>query len=171
MARELFAFGARCAIQSGPTGRLLVAAALALVCASLPDLASAALYKWTDASGRVVYSDQPPMGDVKTETIQGAPPPSNPNAVKDMAAKELDFKKRQTEAAEKEKKTDAQRAEIAKQSEQCLRTQGQIKQLAAEQIALIRYNAKGEAVYVDDATRRKERTDLEIWVKQNCPAA
>ena len=88
-----------------------------------------------------------------------------------MAAKELEFKKRQTEAAEKEKKTDAQRAEVAKQSEQCLRTQGQIKQLAAEQIALVRYNAKGEVVYVDDATRRKERADLETWVKQNCPAA
>ena len=171
MARGLFAFGARSALQPGPAGRLLVAAALALGCASLPELASAALYKWTDAKGRVVYSDQPPMGDVKIETIQGAPPPSNPNAVKDMAAKELDFKRRQTEAAEKEKKTDAQRAEIAKQSEQCLRAQGQIKQLAAEQIALIRYNAKGEAVYVDEATRRKERSDLEIWVKQNCPAA
>jgi hypothetical protein len=150
---------------------LLAAAALALGCASLPELASAALYKWTDANGRIVYSDQPPIGNFKTEIIQGAAPPSNPNAVKEMAAKDVEFKKRQTDAAEKDKKTEAQRAEIAKQSEQCVRMQGQIKQLAAEQIALVRYNAKGEAVYVDDATRRKERADLEIWVKQNCPAA
>ena len=171
MARGLFAYGANWARRPARTGRVLVAAALALACASLPQLASAALYKWTDANGRVVYSDQAPIGNMNIETIQGALPPSNPNAVKDMAVKELEFKKRQTEAAEKDKKTDAERAAIAKQSEQCLRTQGQIKQLAAEQIALIRYNAKGEAVYVDDATRRKERGDLEIWVKQNCPAA
>src|SRR6187397_890157 len=31
--------------------------------------AMAALYKWTDASGRVIYSDQPPPGNVKVETI------------------------------------------------------------------------------------------------------
>jgi hypothetical protein len=56
--------------------------------------ATAALYKWTDASGRVVYSDQPPTGNVKVETLQG-PPPANPSAVKDLANKELEFKQRQ----------------------------------------------------------------------------
>ena len=38
----------------------------------------AALYKWTDANGRVVYSDQPPAGDVKVDTVAGPPPPANP---------------------------------------------------------------------------------------------
>jgi hypothetical protein len=46
--------------------------------------------------------------------------------------------------------------------------QAQIRQLAAEQISLVRVNEKGEQVYVDDATRRKERTNLETWVKANC---
>lgn len=171
MARPLFAFGAYCATQPGRAGWVLAAAAFALGSATLSEVASAALYKWTDANGRVVYSDQPPTGNVKTETVQGAPPPSNPNAVKEMAAKEVELKKRQTEAVDKDKKTDAQRAELAKKAEQCTRTQGQIKQLAAEQIALVRYNAKGEIVYIDDATRRKERGDLETWVKANCPPA
>ena len=150
MARGLFAYRVRCAIQSVPTSRLLAAAALAAVLACLPELASAALYKWTDANGRVVYSDQPPTGNVKTETVQGAPPPSNPNAVKDMAAKEAELKKRQAAATEKDKKTEPQRAEVAKRAEQCARTQTQIKQLAAEQIGLVRYNEKGEIVYMDD---------------------
>jgi hypothetical protein len=147
-----------------------VAAAFALASASLAVPAAATLYKWTDANGRVVYSDQPPIG-IKSEIVQGAPAPSNPNAVKDMAAKELELKKRQTEVAKKDEKTDSQRAELAKKSEQCARTQTQIKQLAAEQIGLVRINEKGEAVYVDDATRRKERGDLELWMKANCPAA
>lgn len=136
---------------------------------ALSGVASAALYKWVDANGRVVYSDQPPSGNVKAEIVQGAPPPANPNAVKDMAAKEAEFKKRQIDAADNAKKADAQRADLTKKTEQCTRTQTQIKQLAAEQIGLVRYNEKGEIVYVDDATRRKEREQLELWFKANCP--
>ena len=147
-------------------------AALALlVCGglALPAASYAALYKWVDANGRVVYSDQPPTGNVKAEIVQGAPPPSNPNAVKEMAAKEAEFKKRQLDATENTKKAETQRAENTKRGEQCVRTQTQIKQLAAEQIGLVRYNEKGEIVYIDDATRRKEREQLELWVKANCP--
>jgi hypothetical protein len=146
------------------------ALALALLgCLALPGVASSATYKWVDANGRVVYSDQPPTGNVKAEIVQGAPPPANPNAVKELASKEADFKKRQIEAADNAKKADTQRAELAKKGEQCTRAQTQIKQLAAEQIGLVRYNEKGEIVYVDDATRRKEREQLELWVKANCP--
>jgi len=162
--------GTNCTVQHIGVGRLLATGMLALGCMMVTCPASAALYKWTDANGRVVYSDQPPPGDIKTETLQAPPPPANANAVKDMAAKDLELKKRKLEAAENEKKADSQRAELAKKSEQCARTQSQIKQLAAEEIALIRYNSKGEAVYVDDATRRKERADLETWVKANCTA-
>ena len=56
---------------------------------------AAALYKWTDANGRVVYSDQPPPGNVKVDTLAGPPPPANPNAVKELASKEADAKKQQ----------------------------------------------------------------------------
>ena len=129
----------------------------------------AALYKWTDASGRVVYSDQPPSGsNVKVEVLQGAPPPSNPNAVKELAAKEAELKKRQLDSAEAAKKAETQRAELAKVGDACARAQLQMKQLAAEMIGLTRYNEKGEIVYVDDATRRKEREQLEVWYKANC---
>ena len=136
---------------------------------ALSGVASSATYKWVDANGRVVYSDQPPPGNVKAEIVQGAPPPANPNAVKELAGKEAEFKKRQIDAVDNAKKVDAQRAETGKRAEQCARTQTQIKQLAAEQIGLVRYNEKGEIVYVDDATRRKEREQLELWVKANCP--
>jgi hypothetical protein len=147
--------------------RTLIVAALAL-CA-LP--ASAALYKWTDASGRVVYSDIPPSGDVKVEVVTGAPPPANPNAVKDMAAKDLELKKRQTDAAEKEKKAEEKRVEVARQAEQCDRARLQVRQLAAEQIPFARMNEKGEMVYLDDATRRKEREETERWLRTNCAVA
>ncbi|MFO1324779.1 MAG: DUF4124 domain-containing protein [Burkholderiales bacterium] len=146
----------------------LAAAALALGCAACALPATAALYKWVDANGRIVYSDQPPPTNIKSEIVQGAPPPVNPNAAKDLAAKDLEFKKRQTDAADKEKKAESQRVEVAKKNEQCTRAQIQMKQLGAEQIGLVRYNEKGEVVYVDDATRRRERVELEAWFRQNC---
>src|SRR5512139_1897178 len=91
---------ARCVVSS-PAPRPRRALALA-VCAAAACLLSAApalaaMYKWTDANGRVVYSDQPPPGNVKAEIITGAAPPANPNAVKDFAAKEAEIKKRQLE--------------------------------------------------------------------------
>jgi hypothetical protein len=171
VARWNFVMPAPRAVSALSARRIIAAGALAAGCAALAGPASATLYKWTDANGRVVYSDQPPPANVKTETVLGAPPPpSNPNAVKDMAAREVDFKKRQADAAEKDKKAEAQRAENAKRAEECGRAREQLRQLAAEQLALVRVNEKGEAVYVDDATRRRERDELDVWVRQNCPA-
>jgi hypothetical protein len=141
---------------------------LALCVAALALPASATLYKWTDASGRVVYSDIPPTGDVKVEIVTGAPPPSNPNAVKDMAAQQAEIKKRQTDAAEKEKKAEEKRLEVNKMAEQCDRARLQVKQLAAEQIPYVRMNEKGEMVYLDEATRRKERDETEKWIASAC---
>jgi len=50
--------------------RLSVAIWLAL-CFALP--ASAQMYKWVDANGKVQYSDKPPPSNVKTEKLREAP--------------------------------------------------------------------------------------------------
>jgi len=137
--------------------------------AALP--ATAALYKWTDANGRVVYSDQAPMGNTKTETLTGAPPPANPGAVKEMATKEAEFKKRQADQADNVKKVDKQRTDAERLLDQCAQARGQIKQLSAEQIEIYRYNAKGDRVVLDAPTRVRERDMLEKWAaKNNCAA-
>ena len=151
--------------------RLLAFAALALALAGATPAAAAALYKWTDANGRVVYSDQPPTGNVKTETLRAPAPIGNADAVKDLANRDVEFRKRQAEAAEGAKKSDAQRADAAKRNEQCTRVAGQIKMLSSDQLALVRQNEKGEVVQLDNAMRQKERTDLELWMKTNCSPA
>jgi hypothetical protein len=131
--------------------------------------AHAALYKWTDASGRVVYSDQPPNGDFKVETVNAPPPPSNPNALKELAAKEAESKKKKLESQEAAKKTDLERADAEKRLGVCRDAQAQMKQLAADQVALMTYNQKGEVVYMDDTERKRKRAELENWVRANCP--
>jgi hypothetical protein len=132
--------------------------------------ASAALYKWTDENGRVVYSDQPPPGNVKVDTLAGPPPPANPNAVKELAAKEADAKKQQVDAAEGAKKTAQARVDTDRRNIACKDARAEIGRLAANQIMLYTVNEKGEQVFMDDADRRKRRETLETMLRNNnCP--
>src|SRR5438309_6612500 len=131
---------------------------------------AAALYKWTDASGRVVYSDQPPPGNVKSEMLKGPPPPANPNAVKEMATKELEYRQRQLDKAEAGAKADKDRTMAKDRADNCAQVKGQMQTLAEEGLALYRINEKGERVAMDDAARRAERERLGKWMRENCAA-
>ena len=85
------------------------AAVAALAGAMASPLACAALYKWVDANGRVVYSDQPPL-NTKSELVGAAAPAANPDALKELANKEAELKKRQADRVEDAKKSDKARA-------------------------------------------------------------
>ncbi len=53
--------------------------------------ASAEIYKWTDANGETQYSQLPPPGGVKSDKIQGAPPPAdNPDSTSDTLQEQVD---------------------------------------------------------------------------------
>ena len=143
-----------------PALALLLAAAVAAG-------AEAALYKWTDAQGRVVYSDQPPIGNVKSEQLRGAPPPANPNAAKELAQHEADFKKRQDDAAKAEAKATKDLATSAEHAENCAQMRAELKQLTESQLAIYRYNASGEREVMDDDARAKERAKVNAWIRDN----
>ncbi|MBK9704341.1 MAG: DUF4124 domain-containing protein [Betaproteobacteria bacterium] len=145
-------------------GCLRVALVMA-VSLSLP--AAAALYKWTDANGRVVYSDQPPPGDVKSERLQAAPPPANPHAVREMANQEAELKKRQQERTKQAEDQAKLRADASKRAADCTRAETQARALGASQQVIYRFNEKGERVALDDAARIRERQELERWMKAN----
>lgn len=151
--------------SGGPAGWawLLVAAAL---CAAGP--VAAVVYKWTDASGRVVYSDQPPPTNIKAETLNTPVPPANPNAMKELAQKDAELRQRQTQRAESDKKADQARADAELRHTQCVQVRGQIGQLSATQEIIYRVNEKGERIVLDEAARRKEIERLEAWLRDNC---
>src|SRR4029450_2143583 len=112
--------------------------------------ALAALYKWTDANGRVIYSDQSPPGNVKVETINAPPPPANPNALKDLVAKDAELKKAKQARADEENKATKARVEANQMREQCERARGQMLTLAnSNQVVLYGVNAQGERVAMD----------------------
>jgi Domain of unknown function (DUF4124) len=132
--------------------------------------AAAALYKWTDANGRVVYSDQPPPGNVKVETLNAPPPPANPNAAKELANKEMEYKQRQLESVEAGKKAEKERVAAKDLADNCAQLKASLAQLAGDQVTLYRLNEKGERIVMDDAARRAERDKLVKWMRDNkCP--
>ena len=154
-----------CAYRRGRTAAIC---ALALAVAAWP--AAAALYKWTDANGRVVYSDQPPTGNHKVETLQGPPPVANPAAVKELANKELEFKQRQLDKIDGQKLAETKQLSAKEKQENCTLVQGQLKQLGEENLLLWRVNAAGERTEMTSADRRAERDRLAKWFKDSkCP--
>jgi hypothetical protein len=131
--------------------------------------AAGALYKWTDASGRVVYSDQPPPGNVKVEMINAPPPPADPNAAKDLANKELELQKKKQVRAEDETKATKARVDANMKRQECDRARGQMIALGrSSQVVVYTTNARGERIAMDDAALLAERQRLDYWINQNC---
>src|SRR5258708_1670826 len=155
-----------------PVVPAVLAVALGSMCIALftAPPAVGALYKWTDANGRIVYSDQPPTGDVKVETLAGPPPPANRNAVKEMANKEAEGKKQKLEAADNAKKLAQTQADAEKRSGMCKDARAELTTLAANQVLLYQMNEKGETVVMNDSDRRRRRDTLETFLKANCTA-
>jgi hypothetical protein len=144
---------------------LRIAGALAL--ATLAASATAALYKWTDANGRVVYSDQPPPpgANANAEVMKPPPPPANPNAARELATKEIEFRKRVADRADEPKRAEKAKAE----ANWCAQVRGQIRLFSGDDI-VYRANERGERVYLDQEAKRKEVERLEQMAKdQHCP--
>ena len=131
--------------------------------------AAATTYKWTDANGRVIYSDQAPIGNFKVEALDAPPPPANPNAAKELANKEAELRKRRQLRTEEDGKAAKARVDANVKREQCERVRGQMVTLTqSDQIVIYTTNAQGQRVTMDNAARARERQQLELWARENC---
>jgi hypothetical protein len=149
--------------------RPLACAAIAALLALIAPPIDAALYKWVDANGRTVYSDQVPPG-VKAELVGGAPPAANPDAVKEFANKDAEFRKRQLDRAEDGKKGEKARADAQKVATGCAQARAQIVNLRTGDFAMYKLNDKGERVFLDEAGRKAEIGRLEQSMRErSCP--
>jgi len=129
---------------------MLLLAACAAACAATP--VAAATYKWLDENGRVVYGDTPPPG-VKAERLNvTVPSPEDPNAVRDMAAKDAEFRKNAQARVDEQAKAEKDRADANLRRSQCQQALGQIKSLR-EDTNVYRFDEKGEKVMLDAAAR------------------
>ena len=144
---------------------MLLAAACAVAWAAMP--AAAATYKWVDENGRVVYGDTPPAG-VKADRIDLSVPPANPNAVRDMASKDADLKKRSQQRADVEASAEKAAADNRAVAERCAQARGRMGALRSEG-QLYRYNEKGDKVYMDAAERDRAIAETDRYMRElNC---
>ena len=143
-------------------------AVCALAFAALP--AAAALYKWTDENGRVVYGDTPPAG-VKAERVNAAVPPADPNAIREMAAKDAQINKRQQARVDEEAKAEKAQADAKAKLERCAQIRANIQTLRSD-ANVVRYNEKGEKIYLEGPDRAKGIADSEKLLQDlNCAGA
>jgi hypothetical protein len=129
----------------------LAALAAAMVACSAP--AFATMYKWVDKDGKVIYSDQPPPSNVKSEVIKPPPPPSNPNAAQELADKQLELKLRDKKQQDQAKTAEKTRTDNERRRENCQQARMQLRALEAGNQLFYRYDANGQPVYLDDAGR------------------
>ncbi len=147
---------------------LVIAAVIGLAGVLLSPTCDAILYKWTDENGRVVYGDQPPTG-TKAERLNPGIGPADPNAVRDMANKDAEIKKRQQQRADDAAKLEKEQSDAKRKLEQCVQTRGRIKMMRDDR-AVFRYNEKGEKVYYQPAEREKAISESQkILQDLNCP--
>ena len=146
----------------------LCVAVCALALVALP--AAAALYKWIDENGRVVYGDTPPAG-VKAERVNAAAPPADPNAIRDMASKDAQINKRQQARADEDAKAEKAQADAKAKSERCAQIRGNVQTLRSD-AAVYRFNEKGEKIYLETPDRAKSIADAEKLLRDlNCAGA
>ena len=141
---------------------LVVAAgfAVATLLAAPPSLA--ALYKWLDENGRVVYGDTPPPG-AKADRLSAAPP-ADPGAVRDMASKDAELKKRQQQRADDAAKADKDQADLVRKRAQCQQARSNILTLRNGG-NVYRYNEKGERVFYEAADRARAISENQVLIR------
>ena len=123
-------------------------------------------FKWTDAEGKVHYSDQPPPPSVKQPSKVKPRVPPAPTAVpeaagtpaaapKSTAEQDADFNRRRVEAAEREAAEKKAASEAAEKKRNCAQAKAQVAGMQSG-ARISRYDDKGERTYLSDAEIAQE---------------
>ena len=169
---------------------------VAVVLAGFTSTPTEAQWAWKDGNGRVVYSDRPPPSDIKpaqimrqpsapllatpaptTGTVDDAGKPSDaknadnktpaPNAPKTIAEREMEFRKRQQERADSDKKAAEEQTKNATKTAECERARGYMKSLE-DGIRIQRTDASGNREFLDDAQRAAEVDRTRKIIQSTC---
>lgn len=154
---------------------------VAVVVAGFTSTPSEAQWAWKDGNGRLVYSDRPPPSEIKpaqivrqpsTQVLANPAPASGPvdeagkpsdaknsnptpNAPKTIAERDMEFRKRQQERADSDKKAAEEQTKSAAKTAECDRARGYMKSLE-DGVRITRTDAAGNREFLDDAQRAAE---------------
>jgi hypothetical protein len=143
-------------------------ALLTFVCLFACTSAYAALYKWTDASGKIHYSDQPPIIDTQSlKSSHTGQAEATSQATKSLNAKDQEYQKRRKDEDEARAKADAEAERMRVKRENCTRARNALDTLQNTP-RVYSTNAAGQRVYLDDAARASAQASAQKSVSENC---
>lgn len=153
---------------------------LALAALLLPLTATAQIYQWKDANGKVHYSDQPPPATAKQErTFTPRLPPAAtaaaasagadaPPAADSVQDQEAAFKQRQVEQEEARAQQDKENAAANERKRNCEMAKGNLRNLETGG-RQVRFDPQtGERAYLSDAEVSDAINDARRAVDQWC---
>jgi hypothetical protein len=141
---------------------LFLAAGFGIVTALAASPSLAVLYKWIDENGRGAPGETPPAG-VKADRINAATPPADPAAVKDLASKDAEIRKRSQQRVDEAAKAEKDQADLVRRRSQCQQARNNILALRAGNV--YRYNEKGERVFSETAGRERAITENQVLIR------
>jgi hypothetical protein len=145
----------------------MMRASLLVLCISFPLTAVAGVYKWTDASGHVHYSDQ--AASEQAKIIKGAPPQSEDAkaAQQALSEKDLAFKTRQAETAKAKEKADKDAEAARAKQANCERARSTLATLG-QNGRTYTTDSYGQRNYMTDQQRLDARADAQRFIAENC---
>jgi hypothetical protein len=140
---------------------------LLILCLGFSLTASAEVYKWKDAAGHVHYSDQPPSDN--TTAVKSAPGQSEQAVAsqRELADKDLAFKKRQEDAAKAKEKADKEAEAARIKRENCERARSNLTAMSGNR-RIYKTDPNGQRQYMDEQQKADARAMSEKAVTENC---
>ena len=154
---------------SSASPKLLLVVSLCISAALLQSPARGEMYKWTNAAGEVQYTQVPPAGGIKTEKIQGAPPPADdPDKINEKLQNEVDAmdeaRSRQEEAS-KEKSLRMEKDEAYKKN--CISSRNNLAKL--QEGGRKRYlTPDGEVIHLSEEERQQRINEAKDQIDEFC---
>ena len=147
-------------------GRALGGCLAAALAFAAFDAAAQAMYKWVDEKGVTHFSEQPPPDAKATKVTPKVTPPSNPGSYNPDAwkAQEGEAKKR---TVQRRKDGDLEDRQRAVRASNCGTARNRLATLQ-ESNEVIRYNDKGEKVFLSEKERNEQIAHAKDLVKEWC---
>ncbi|MDR2015365.1 MAG: DUF4124 domain-containing protein [Azoarcus sp.] len=144
--------------------------AIIAVLLAIPAIAAAEVYTWRDASGKIHYSDRPPMEAGASSRLINAPVSESddvPVAIKNAAERKEANEKTAKEAGEKAAEAERQRTEDTLRQANCDRAR---ENLSGIESGVIRFRVgeSGAREGLDGAVREAELANARHMVEVNC---
>ena len=130
--------------------------------------AHADLYKWTDAEGKVHYSDQP--STVNAQTIKGVSAgqaETTNQATQSLNAKDQEYQKRRKEADDARAKAEKEAEQARIQRENCAKARKNLSTLQNTP-RVYTTDSAGQRTYMDDAARANALANSQKAVSDFC---